>query len=99
MRTARLVVVLALLVVVLHDFTTPPNRDFGVRAAVFAIDQYRAFVGPRIGKFTQCRFTPTCSRYGRAAILKHGLGVGVWKTTVRIAKCGPWTRRGTVDQP
>lgn len=99
MRAARLLLVLVALIVILHDWTAPPHEDYGVRAAVFAIDQYRAHGSHAVSKFTTCRFTPSCSRYGRAVILKYGLFRGVAKTTWRIARCGPWTKKGTVDLP
>jgi putative membrane protein insertion efficiency factor len=99
MRAARLLVVLIALIVILHDWNAPPPADYGVRAAVFAIDQYRGFVSPAISKFSTCRFTPTCSRYGRAVLLKYGLPRGLTKIVWRIARCGPWTKRGTVDLP
>lgn len=99
MRAAKLFMVLVLLIVIVHDWSAPPREDFGVRAAVFAIDQYRSFVSPAISSFSTCRFTPTCSRYGRAVILKYGLFRGLGKTAWRIARCAPWTKRGTVDLP
>jgi uncharacterized protein len=71
----------------------------GQRIAIFGIDQYRAHISPRLRGVVTCRFTPTCSAYGREAILKYGLARGGFKTAVRIARCGPWTRAGTVDKP
>ncbi|MEO6488048.1 MAG: membrane protein insertion efficiency factor YidD, partial [Thermoanaerobaculia bacterium] len=82
-----------------HDLASQPRDRFGVRAAVAAIDQYRARVSPRIARFTQCRFRPSCSAYGREAIQKYGLLSGAGKTAGRIARCGPWTKVGTVDAP
>lgn len=72
---------------------------FGTRPALYAIDQYRAHVSPRLRGIVQCRFVPTCSYYGRESIRKHGLIVGGAKTAWRIARCGPWTRTGTPDPP
>ena len=46
-----------------------------------------------------CRFTPTCSRYAEAAIRRDGIVRGGWKAVKRIARCGPWTPQGTVDEP
>jgi uncharacterized protein len=47
----------------------------------------------------QCRFTPTCSHYADAVIMKHGAVVGSWHAVTRLARCGPWTAPGTVDEP
>jgi putative membrane protein insertion efficiency factor len=83
----------------LHDFVVPPRYAIDARAAVFAIDAYRARVSPRISSFVQCRFQPTCSQYSRASILKHGFLFGGGKTLIRLVRCGPWTPRGTIDLP
>jgi len=72
---------------------------FGTRPALYAIDQYRAHVSPHLRGTVQCRFMPTCSWYGHESIRKYGLIVGGAKTAWRIARCGPWTRTGTVDPP
>jgi len=47
----------------------------------------------------RCRFTPTCSRYAEKAIANEGVVRGGWKAMKRIARCGPWTPTGTVDEP
>jgi putative membrane protein insertion efficiency factor len=47
----------------------------------------------------RCRFTPTCSRYSEAVIARDGVMRGGWKAVKRIARCGPWTRAGTRDEP
>ena len=72
---------------------------FGTRPALFAIDQYRAHLSPHLRGVVECRFTPSCSWYGHESIRKYGLIVGGAKTAWRIARCGPWTKRGTVDLP
>jgi len=53
---------------------------------------YRQFISP----FTppSCRFTPTCSEYGRQAILKHGPFKGLALTIWRILSCNPWGGSG-----
>jgi putative membrane protein insertion efficiency factor len=71
----------------------------GTRPAIFAIDEYRAHISPHLRGIVVCRFTPNCSAYGRESIRKHGLIVGGAKTAWRIARCGPWTKFGTVDPP
>lgn len=38
----------------------------------------------------KCRFTPTCSHYGAAAIRKYGTLSGGLRTAGRIFRCAPW---------
>ena len=90
---------LAILVIALHDFAVPHGRGFAARGSIFLIDEYRAHVSPRIRGYVTCRFKPTCSAYGREAIAKYGFGMGSLMTAWRIARCGPWTKMGTVDRP
>jgi putative component of membrane protein insertase Oxa1/YidC/SpoIIIJ protein YidD len=71
----------------------------GTRPAIFAIDEYRAHISPHLRGIVVCRFTPSCSAYGRESIRKHGLIVGGAKAAWRIARCGPWTKMGTIDLP
>ncbi len=89
--------ILALLAI--HDFSVRPQNAFGARAALAAIDQYRAHVSPHLRGRVYCRFVPTCSAYGRESIRKHGLLVGGAKAAWRIARCNPWTPMGTYDPP
>jgi putative component of membrane protein insertase Oxa1/YidC/SpoIIIJ protein YidD len=72
---------------------------FGTRPALFAVDQYRAHVSPHLRGIIVCRFTPSCSAYGRESIRKHGVIIGGAKTAWRIARCGPWTPMHTFDPP
>lgn len=68
--------------------------------ALAAIHGYQNRLSPsaaRIG--LRCRFTPTCSRYAETVIARDGVVRGGWKAARRIARCGPWTPRGTVDLP
>jgi putative membrane protein insertion efficiency factor len=87
------------LVIALHDFTVSHGRGLAARSAIFVIDEYRAHVSPHLRGRVTCRFTPTCSEYGREAIRKYGFAKGASKTAWRIARCGPWTSQGTVDPP
>ncbi|HET7704453.1 MAG TPA: membrane protein insertion efficiency factor YidD [Thermoanaerobaculia bacterium] len=99
---ARLIAALAVVLVTLlaaHDIGSNPGEGFGARAAIAAIDGYRSRISPRISSVVTCRFVPTCSAYGRAAIAKYGLLRGGAKAAARIARCGPWTAAGTVDPP
>nr|WP_315861489.1 membrane protein insertion efficiency factor YidD [Stieleria tagensis] len=46
-----------------------------------------------------CRFTPTCSQYAVDAIRNRGPLVGLFLTTLRIAKCHPWHPGGHDPPP
>lgn len=96
---ALLVAAAIVAVIAVHDFAVPHGRGFAARGALFLIDEYRAHVSPRLRGRVTCRFQPTCSAYGREAIAKYGFAKGGAKTAWRIARCGPWTKLGTVDRP
>jgi uncharacterized protein len=98
-RKLATLAVLTVLVIALHDFTVPHGRGFAARATLFAIDEYRVHVSPHLRGRVTCRFQPTCSAYGREAVRKYGFAKGVAKSAWRVAKCGPWTSKGTVDLP
>jgi len=68
--------------------------------ALGSIHLYQRALAPaaaRIG--LRCRFTPTCSRYAEAVIVRDGVVKGSVKALRRIARCGPWTAQGTRDEP
>ena len=96
---AKLIVILIAAIVVLHDVSVPPRQAFGARAALYAISGYQAHISPHLNGIVECRFKPTCSHYGQQAIAKYGLLRGGIKTAGRLARCGPWTKLGTVDPP
>ena len=98
-RRAGLIAIAIVAVIAIHDYAVPHGRGFAARGALFLIDEYRAHVSPHLRGRVTCRFTPTCSAYGRAAIAKYGFAKGSAKTAWRIARCGPWTKQGTVDRP
>jgi putative membrane protein insertion efficiency factor len=79
------------------DLSRPPARQVSARAAVSAIRWYHASISPHLP--IRCRFTPSCSVYAMAVIERHGLARGGWMAARRIARCGPWTKMGTVDEP
>lgn len=58
---------------------------------------YRLTLGGMFGG--QCRFYPSCSHYGEAAIREHGAIKGSLLTAWRLARCGPWTRGGVDHVP
>ena len=68
--------------------------------AIAGIHAYQHTLSPlaaRVG--VRCRFTPSCSRYAEVVIARDGVVRGGWKAVRRIARCGPWTTAGTVDEP
>jgi uncharacterized protein len=72
----------------------------GQAVAIGGIHAYQRTVAPLLTLAgAECRFTPTCSRYAEIVITRDGLLLGSWKTAKRIARCGPWTDVGTVDDP
>lgn len=98
-RRAGLIALAIIAIVAIHDFAVPHGRGFAARGALFVIDEYREHISPRLKGRVTCRFQPTCSAYGRAAIAKYGFAKGTAKAAWRIARCGPWTSMGTVDPP
>ena len=98
-RRAGLIALAIVAVIAAHDFAVPHGRGLAARGALFAIDEYRAHVSPHLRGVVTCRFKPTCSAYGRAAIVKYGFAKGTAKIAWRLARCGPWTKMGTVDPP
>jgi putative membrane protein insertion efficiency factor len=79
------------------DLLRPASNQLSAAALVQGIDLYRHHLSPRLGG--SCRFRPTCSNYGRQVISRDGALVGSARTAARIARCGPWTPKGTVDPP
>ena len=68
--------------------------------ALTGIHGYQRTLAPlaaRVG--IRCRFAPTCSRYAEIVIARDGMVSGGWEAVKRVARCGPWTKAGTVDTP
>ena len=59
---------------------------------LLVIYAYRATLSPFIGG--QCRFEPTCSRYGLEAYRVYGPIRGTMMTTKRILRCNPFSKGG-----
>jgi putative membrane protein insertion efficiency factor len=72
----------------------------GQAVAVGGIHAYQRTVAPLLTLAgATCRFTPSCSHYAEIVITREGLLSGTWKTAKRVARCGPWTPPGTIDDP
>ena len=64
------------------------------------IDLYQSSLSPQMETAgVRCRFEPTCSHYAKAVIRRDGALLGSWRAGLRVARCGPWTPAGTLDQP
>ena len=70
--------------------TTPGDRPVPLvrRIAAFPIRVYMVTLSWLLGG--QCRFTPTCSRYGLEAVETHGAIKGWWLAVRRICRCHPF---------
>ncbi len=72
-----------------------PQRSWGVRVALFALDCYKTYLSVLFGG--SCRFEPTCSRYAYEAIERFGVARGVWLGTRRLLRCHPLSRKFGYD--
>ncbi|WP_245669786.1 membrane protein insertion efficiency factor YidD [Micromonospora mirobrigensis] len=72
--------------------TRAPLADRAGRAAILG---YRRWLSHRWPG--RCRFTPSCSTYGLAAVERYGLAVGGRQAADRVRRCRPEVPRGTTD--
>jgi uncharacterized protein len=83
------------------DALRPPAGQAGAWLAISAIDGYRATVSPLFARtrIIQCRFTPTCSAYGREAVARFGWPRGSALAAARILRCHPFGGSGADPVP
>lgn len=62
-----------------------------------AIRLYQLTLSPVLGPC--CRYSPSCSHYGAAAIRRFGVMRGGWLTILRILRCNPWGGAGEDPVP
>ncbi|MEV6522578.1 membrane protein insertion efficiency factor YidD [Longispora sp. NPDC051575] len=77
---------------------TPPlpgHVTLGARLGIRAIRGYQRWLSPRLD--SHCRYTPTCSSYGIAALEAHGLITGSRLAVARIRRCTATVPCGTPD--
>jgi putative membrane protein insertion efficiency factor len=53
---------------------------------------YQWTLSPLMGG--QCRYEPSCSRYGAEAVSRYGAARGGWMTVRRICRCHPFAQGG-----
>src|SRR5262249_51458790 len=75
--------------------TAAERKSVGVRAALFALRCYKAYLSTLFAG--SCRFVPTCSMYAYEAIERFGVMRGVWLGTKRLLRCHPLSRKFGYD--
>ena len=83
------------------DALRPPPDQTLARAAIGAIDLYRATVSPALARtgLARCLYAPTCSAYGREAIRRYGFPRGSVMAAGRILRCNPFAKGGEDPVP
>lgn len=59
---------------------------------IWFVKFWRRFISPMYGDV--CKFHPTCSAYGLAALETHGAVKGSALTVGRVVRCHPWSQGG-----
>ncbi|MBI4566149.1 MAG: membrane protein insertion efficiency factor YidD [Planctomycetes bacterium] len=78
----------------------PPQEQLSARAAVAAIDLYRATLSGAFHAIGgRCKFRPSCSEYGRQCFRKYGALSGGARTLARLWRCAPWGPPPGEDRP
>jgi hypothetical protein len=89
-----------ILAAIAADAQRAPADQWAGRAAVAGIHVYQSTLSPLYARMgVDCRFSPTCSRYSEVVIRNYGFVRGGWMSMKRVARCGPWTPKGTQDEP
>ncbi|MEJ5362688.1 MAG: membrane protein insertion efficiency factor YidD [Spirochaetota bacterium] len=68
---------------------TPTVYNAAQAIGYFFIRMFQVIVSPQDGP--NCRFTPTCSEYGRQAVMRYGIIVGGFLAGDRLIRCNPYT--------
>ena len=100
LRLACIGVLLAGVVMAFVDLERPPAAQRLTGIALSGIQFYQATLSPWVSASGfSCRFEPSCSRYAESVIRREGVLRGGLRAIRRVARCGPWTARGTIDPP
>jgi len=79
----------------LQNFGSRGERNIFVRAALFALSFYKAYLSVLFAG--TCRYEPTCSRYAYEAIERFGVLRGGWLGLKRLLRCHPLSGRFGYD--
>ncbi|MBN1501733.1 MAG: membrane protein insertion efficiency factor YidD [Spirochaetes bacterium] len=82
-----------------HKKTASVKKIFSapVSAGYFLIRCYQIVISPQDGP--SCRFSPTCSVYGKEAVIKHGIIKGSFLAGERLIRCNPYNKGGKDPVP
>lgn len=93
-------VIAALAIYLALEAFYPADAQLSARAGEGAIILYQETLsGAARSLGARCRYTPSCSQYGRLALRKYGFLKGGAKTVARLARCGPWGPPPGEDPP
>lgn len=74
--------------------------SFFQTAVLWLLSAYKRILSPRLERHgIECRFTLSCSDYGRLAVEKYGALRGIAMTTGRLARCNPYNHGTCLDYP
>ncbi|MCR4640659.1 MAG: membrane protein insertion efficiency factor YidD [Lachnospiraceae bacterium] len=59
---------------------------------LYIIGIYQRYISPL--KRTKCPYFPSCSEYGKEAIMRHGALIGGFLAFWRILRCNPFSKGG-----
>ncbi len=65
--------------------------------AYFLIRFFQIVISPQDGP--NCKYRPTCSAYGKSAVLKYGALIGSILAGERLLRCNPYTSPGNNPVP
>ncbi|MBC8436594.1 MAG: membrane protein insertion efficiency factor YidD [Candidatus Omnitrophica bacterium] len=65
------------------------------RVALYFITFYQRYIRALLPQ--ACRFSPSCSEYAKAAVLRYGFFKGGGKALIRLLRCHPFSTKSGYD--
>lgn len=75
-----------------RQHTTPHVYNAAQAIGYIFIRMFQVIVSPQDGP--NCRFHPTCSEYGRQAVMRYGFIMGGFLAGDRLIRCNPYSMPG-----